>query len=386
MAKKAKRRPPRKPVRRRSSRVEQQRRLRTIIIWSSISVAVLVVGLLAYGLFLERLIKEYIILPTKLREPVAVVNGVPITAADLRERVDLLQRYYMMPLPEEQVGFVLDMLVQEQLLSQELARRGLVVTDEAIQRKVEEDYGYYRDPPTPTPVPTVTPTLAATEVITPTPSATAIVTPTEVITPPTPTSTPLPTSTPMTEEGFRQQYAETLDVRGLTDEEYRTYTKVQLMYDVLLEDYRKEVPAVMDQVQLRYLQVSTQEKADELVVRLEEGASFEELKAEVEADAEAPGYGSELRWYTQDALEQELGADIAAQAFSIQSGVFSGQESQGIVFYAVEVIDRQEDREVDEDVSRQLASDLLNEWLNTQMETTVEYLDYNSSLILVGLD
>ncbi|MFL7793922.1 MAG: SurA N-terminal domain-containing protein [Anaerolineae bacterium] len=359
--------------------------MRTIIVWSSISVAVLVVGLLAYGLFLERLIKEYIILPTKLREPVAVVNGVPITAADLRERVDLLQRYYVMPLPEEQVGFVLDMLVQEQLLSQELARRGLVVTDEAIQRKIEEDYGYYRDPPTPTPVPTATPTLVATEVITPTPSATAVVTPTEVLTPPTPTSIPTSTPTPMTEEGFRLQYAETLEARGITDEEYRAYTRAQVMYDVLLEDYRKEVPATMDQVQLRYLQVSTQEEADDLVVRLEAGVSFEELKAEVEADAETPGYGSELQWYTQDALEQELGAGVAAQAFSIQSGVFSGQGIQGIVFYAVEVVDRQEDREVDEDVRSQIASDLLNEWLNTQMET-VEYLDYNSSLILVGLD
>lgn len=352
--------------------------------------AVLVVGLLSYGLFLERLIQEYLILPPKLREPVAVVDGVSITAADLRERVDLLQRYYMMPLPAEQIGFVLDMLVREELLSQELARRGLVVTDEAVQRKIEEEYGYYRDPPTPTPVPTATPTLVATEVFTPTPLATASVTSTEVTSPtptliPSLTPTPAPTPTPVTEDAFRQQYAETLNVRGLTDAEYRDFIRAQLMYDVLLEDYGEEVPATLPQVQLRYLQVSTQEKADELVNRLEDGASFEGLKVEVEADAETPGYGSELQWYTQAQVEDQLGIDVATQAFSIQSGVLSGQDVQGIVYYAVEVVDHQEAREVDDDLSEQLAGEMLNEWLNSQMETVVEYLDYNPTLIVVGL-
>jgi hypothetical protein len=349
---------------------------------------------LSYGLFGERLVKEYIILPTKLRDPVALVDGVPITAGDLRERVDLLQRYYMMPLPEGQIGFVVDMLVQEQLLAQELASRGLVVTDEAVQRKIEEDYGYYRDPPTPTPVPTATPTPAATEVVTPTLLATAVVTPAEVLTTPTPAPTliptltplPVPTSTPMTEAGFQERYAEALALQGLTDEEYREYERAQLMYDVLLEEYRKEVPTTMDQVYLRYLQVSTPNDADELVKRLEDGASFEDLKAEVEADAETPGYGSELRWYTQDALEQELGADVATQAFSTTLGVFSGGQADGIVYYAVEVVDYQADRELDEDVTRQLAGELLNEWLNSRMETAVEYLDYDEDLILVGLE
>jgi parvulin-like peptidyl-prolyl isomerase len=189
----------------------------------------------------------------------------------------------------------------------------------------------------------------------------------------------------MTEAGFQESYAETLALRGLTDKEYREYTRLQLMYEVLLEDYLKDVPTSMDQVQLRYLQVSTPGEADDLVKRLEEGASFDDLKAEVEADAETPGYGSELQWYTQDAVERELGADVAAQAFSTKSGVFSGQETDGLVYYAVEVVDHQEDRELDEDARRQIASDQLNEWLNSRLETDVEYLDYDPNLIVVGL-
>jgi parvulin-like peptidyl-prolyl isomerase len=375
MAKKAKKRPPRKPVRRRSSRVEQQRRFRKIIIGSAIGVAILIVGLLGYGLFFGDFVK--------LRQPVAIVNGVTITGADLRARVDLLQRYYMMSLPAEQVDFVLDMLIQEELLRQELVRRGLAVTDEDVQRRIEEDYGYYRVRPTPTPEPTATATLTATEVATATPSTAATVTSTEVL---TPTPTLVPTPTPMTEEAFQQQYAETLALRGLSDEEYRAFTRSQLLYEVLLEDSQREVPVTADQVQVRYLQVDSQEKADELVERLEEGTSFEALKEEVEADAEAPGYGSELQWYTKDTLEQALGADIAAQAFSMKSGVFSAQGAMGTVYYTVEVVDHQESREVDDELSRQLAAVELQEWLDTQMNSVVERLEYDPALMEVEME
>lgn len=376
MAKKAKRRPPRKPVRRRSSRVEQQRRFRKIIVWSAIGVAILIVGLLGYGFFLENFIK--------LRQPVAIVNGVAITGADLRGRVDLLQRYYMMSLPAEQVDFVLDMLIQEELLRQEVARRGLAVTDEDVQRRIEEDYGYYRVPPTPTPEPTATATLAATAIVTATPSTAATVTATEVLTP-TPTPTLAPTPTPMTEEAFQQQYAETLALQGISDEGYRAFIRAQLLYQVLLEDFQREVPATADQVQVRYLRVDSQEKADELVERLEEGASFEALKEEVESDAEAPGYGSELQWYTKDTLEQALSADIAAQAFSIKSGVFSAQGALGTGYYAIEVVDHQETREVDEELSRQLAATKLQEWLDVQM-SSVERREYDPALMAVELE
>ncbi len=294
-----------------------------------------------------------------------------------------------MSLPAEQVDFVLDMLIQEELLRQELARRGLVVTDEDVQRRIEEDYGYYRVPPTPTPEPTATATLAVTEVVTATPSTAATVTSTEVLTPTlTPTLVPtlVPTPTPMTEEAFQQQYVETLALRGLSDEEYRAFARTQLMYEVLLEDFQREVSATADQVQLRFLQVDSQEKADELVGRLEEGASFEALQEEVEADAEAPGYGSELQWYTKDALEQTLGVDIAAQAFSIKSGVFSAQGALGATYYAVEVVDYQEAREVNDELSRQLAATKLQEWLDAQMISVVERLEYDPALMAVELE
>jgi hypothetical protein len=76
---KASKRTPKKLVRRQSSRLERERRFQKILIWSVAVVAVLVVGLLGYGIVFEKVIKA--------REPVAIVSGTPITTADFQARV-----------------------------------------------------------------------------------------------------------------------------------------------------------------------------------------------------------------------------------------------------------------------------------------------------------
>jgi hypothetical protein len=361
MAKKAKKRPPRKPVRKRSSRVEHQRRYRMIVVWSAIGVAVVVVGVLVYGLVLDKLIKGH--------KPVARVNGVAITADDLRGEVDFIQRFYTMSIAEEYLDLVLDGLVRDELVRQEVERRGLVVTAEDVQRKIEEQQGYYRDG-TPTPMPT----LPATS----TPVAASVVTATEALTP-TPTLAPSPTPAPVTAEDAQQSYDQFLARQNVSDKEYREYVRTQLLYEVLREDFRKDVPAALDQVQLRYLRVMDEEKANELSQRLAGGASFEALKEEVELDEEAPGYGSDLDWFTEETLEQDLGVDIASQAFSLDSGVFA-QESEGM-YYVVEVVDHRM-RDVEGTLANQLANMALSELIDSQQEL-VEHLEFDPEYVLV---
>jgi parvulin-like peptidyl-prolyl isomerase len=334
-----------------------------IVIWSAVGVAVLIVGVLVYGLVLDRFIKGH--------EPVARVNGVTITADDLRGQVDFLQRFYKMPITAEYLDFVLDdILVREELVRQEVKRRGLAVTDEDVQRKIEEEQGYYRDG-TPTP----TPTLPATS----TPVAATAVTATQALTP-TPTMAPIPTSTPVTAEEFPKAYDQFLAMRDISDKEYREYVRTQLMYEVLLEDIHKDIPSTLDQVQLQYLRVTTAEQASELARRLEDGASFEALKEEIESDEEAPGYGSDLHWFTKETLGRELSVDIADQAFGMGPGVFT-QESEGAT-YVVEVVDHRM-RDVDSALADQLASIAMLDWIDSQQES-VQHLDYNPEYMLVS--
>jgi hypothetical protein len=388
MAKKAKKRPPRTPVRRRSSRVEQQRRYRQIVIWSAIGVAVVIVGVLGYGLFFEKLIREQIIAPAKLREPVAIVNGVPITGAELRARLEFYQKRYMTQIPAEQVELVLRILVEEELVRQETERLGIDVTDAEVEEGIAEEFGYLSPTPEPTATPeiTATATLTPTEAATSTPTATAVVSPTatgpvsptEALTP-APTATPAPTPTPKTKEAALSEYSSVILLQGISDEEYRAAVKARLLREALVDHFGEQVPDKAEQVQMRYLTVDSQERADDLAARLEAGAPFETLKGEIEADAESPGYGIDLRWYTQPVLGTLLGEEAATQAFSISQGVFvQGKEGP---FYVVEVVDRQV-RALGEEGRLQLAAEQLNEWLTAQ-ESLVEYKEYDLDFILV---
>jgi hypothetical protein len=151
------------------------------------------------------------------------------------------------------------------------------------------------------------------------------------------------------------------------------------MYKVLLEDFLKDVPGTLEQVQLRYLRVMDQGRADELARRLGEGDPFEVLKEEIEFDEEAPGYGSDLQWFTEETLEQNLGVDIVDQAFGMDAGVFT-QESEG-VYYVVEVVDHRI-RDVEDTLADQLANMALQQWVESQQEL-VERLEFDPKSVLV---
>ena len=79
MAKKTKKRAPKELTRKQLSRLERDRRMERILRWSVIAVTVVVVGVLAYGLIVEKVVKA--------RQSVATVNGTPITTAEFQARV-----------------------------------------------------------------------------------------------------------------------------------------------------------------------------------------------------------------------------------------------------------------------------------------------------------
>jgi hypothetical protein len=363
MAKKARKRAPKKVVRRRRSRVEQERRMRQYVIWATAVVGVLVVGLVVYGLLAPQI--ETAI---AMHKPVAIVNGVEITLGDLRDRVRYYERLQG-PLQPELVEYVLDELIQEELVRQEAARRGIAVTPEEVQDRIERQFGFHRTPPTPKPtptaalMPTVAPTLTVTEVPT-------------LASPSTPVP---PTPTPMTEEGFQKKYDEYLKTIGVSDALFRSEFKTRMLREALLNDFGKGIPNTADQVQLRYLQVVSETQASELLNALVGGnRDFESLKEE------ASGVG-DLEWYPEAILSVDVSQEVAERAFALETG--TGIFSQTVVtdygatsYYIVEVVDHQV-REVDETMRDRLAQQAFDEWVDGQM-ALVERLEYDPSLVV----
>jgi parvulin-like peptidyl-prolyl isomerase len=365
MAKKARKRAPKKVVRRRRSRVEQERRMRQYVIWATVVVGVLVVGLVVYGL-LARQIKTAI----AMHKPAAIVNGVEITLGELRQRVRSYEALQG-PLQPELTGYVLDELIKEELVRQEAARRGIAFSPEEVQDRIERQFGFHRTPPTPEPTPmaTLTPTMTEMPALTPTEAPTLAATSTPV----------LPTPTPVTEEGFRKSYDEYLKLFGVSDAYFRSEFEARMLQEALLDDFGKEIPLTIDQVQLRYLRVVSETQASELLTALVEGdGDFESLKEEASEVGD-------LAWYPKAILSVDVSEEVAEQAFALEAG--TGVFSQTVVtdygatsYYIVEVVDHQV-REVDETMREQLAQQAFDEWMDGQM-AQVERLEYDPSLVV----
>lgn len=394
MAKKTKRRAPKELTRRRLSRVERDQRMQRFLVWGVVTVGVLIVGVLGYGLFVENVLK--------VREPIAIVGGTPISVAEFQARTRLMRLSVRQQLeylsawqqtldpndpdtttylqhiqsqirsledqlaPESALNLadeVVSQLIQEELVRQECARRGITVPQDEVQRRLELNFGYDRNPATPVPEPTVVSPLTFTLVLTP-----------------EPTPTPYPTSTPVSEEEFRRRLNDTLRQIKASEHMLRSWIEASLLTEKLQEQMMAEVPTTADQVKLRFLSVVTETLASDLVVRLEAGEDFEALADELEASGS--GSSSEIDWSTKENVELILGAEIAEAVFDMTVGERTRPlpNVDGTRYLIIEVLGH-EVRELDEATRQQLGSRAFQAWLEEAKRAVVERRPLDASLV-----
>jgi parvulin-like peptidyl-prolyl isomerase len=379
---------PRPMTKKQRTRAEREARMNRWIIAGTVAVGVLVLGILVYGYLAENVFKG--------RAPVATVNGVPITTADFQARV----RHYRIVLQEQRDYYtaqrmqldptdpnasflleylngqirqldsmlseasatalgkeVLDRMVQEELIRQEAARRGLTVSQEEIDRAIEEQFGYDRDAAVAFLTPTVVPTAPVT-------AETAL----------TATATPVPTPVPKEEFDRRyQEYVKTyLKPSGLSEAKFRAMVEASLLYDKLQQAMAAEVPQTMEQVQIRYLSFPTQEDAGKVAERLGKGEKWEDIAAEIKADEKSAAYASEPEWVTQGFLKEQFGEEAAGTIWETPAPQYTaplaGTDSR---WYIVQVMGR-EVRELESWLRSYEEQRAFQEWLQAQM-ATVQY-------------
>ena len=384
MTKKVRRNPQPQLTRKQRSRLQEERRMQRILIWGVSIVGVLIVGVLGYGVVAERIIEP--------REPVAVVDQTTITTAEFEDRVKFrrlqlrnqlgylyqqqqamaaqssesggqsLQQYFQQQINSLQSQLaaenattlgqqVLEQMIQEELVRQEAERRGIEVTNEELQSAVYENFGY---DPEATPVPTPSSPLTSTESLT------------------APESAPAPVPTQMTEADFRETYnqymQQGLNPLGISEQQYRSWLKASLLSEKLQADMKEELPRQAEQVKLRFLRVSSEERADELAERLDSGEDFEALAQEIQEAEDSPGSSSELDWLPRDVLADRLGEEMAATAFSLEVGEHTdpmtlGEEGQA--YYILEVTGHEE-REISDTILNQMVQEKFQSWLDAQ--------------------
>lgn len=396
MSKKTAKRAAKELTRKQRSRLEREKLMERVITWGVIALTVVVVGILAAGLIVENVVKA--------RQPVATVGGVPISTADFQARVrfmrlqlknqldylyvrqqeldptDQANRSYLEYIQgnirnlQEQLSEsnalilgeqALEQMIQDELIRQEAKRRNITVSKEELQEEIERYFGYERNPPTPVPLPTETVPVTVSAAL-------------------TPTATPPPTPTPMSEQEFQRRYNEflkSLKALKISERQYRSWVEAALLFDKVREQFYAEAPTTAEQVKLRYISVGSEEKAKEVVARLDAGEDMQALIDEAQQSKESEEgsgeqgsndlYGTELDWYPKSILENYLGQEVAEAAFTLEVGTHSQPIlSSSNRYLVIEVLGR-EVRELDEFARQQLGEDAFQEWLKTQQELAV---------------
>ena len=340
------------------ARLERERRQVRLIKFIAIGIVIAVVLILAYG-YLDLVYLQAL-------QPVAKVNGEKITTKEFQARVkmqrtQLLNQYTQYLQYQQLFGLdvtqqlnqiqtslddpisigqqVLDELINEALIRQEAAKRGISVTPEEIDAFSQEQFNYY---PNGTPTPTITPTEVIVTYPTLSPEQLTLVTETPVPTegptatlPPTatpdlsatatatatpgPTSTPSPTATPYTLEGYQTRYNDALknveDI-GLTAKEYRQLFETELLRNKLLDAVTART---QEEVWARHILVKDEKTANDIYDQLKNGADFATLAEKYSEDTGTASKGGDLGWFGKGQMVPEF----ETVAFGLKDGEIS---------------------------------------------------------------
>jgi hypothetical protein len=393
------------------SRYERERRTRRYVVIGSIVVALLVVLLIAAAV-LQILVFE----PNRA---VATVNGQDVTVAQVqaRERLEFadisynynqlsqqiqtmqeandpnnafLVQFYQQQLQQvagrasvDQIASTsLDNLLNETLIRQEAARRGITVNSDEVQQELENSLGYYRS--TLTPFPTVTPvTPEPTTPPTATPvSATQSLTATAPITPvptlgPEPTATPRlqPTSITQAElQQGRERGVEFYKSLGYGTDQFERLYETSLLTKKLQDVMAKEVPTQTQHYQFDYVRFNTVASAtqySELIASKSITFDYAITLANTITQPEPLGLGAHRDWTSKATVESQFGDEVLAalegNPLNQPTGVITSQLTGG--FFVLLPLGR-EIRALDESDLSQAQTKAYQDWLTASKADT----------------
>lgn len=420
---------PAAPTRKQLSRAERDRRFNRFVLWGAGVVVGVVALLIIYGLVDINLLQP--------RQPVARVNSAMVSTVDFQKAVryrrfqllgsysqtfqtmqlfgsdEQTAQYFQQQLGQiqsqlqnsEDLGRqVLNQLIEDQLIRQEAARRGITVSVEEVEARLRESFGFFPDgtqtptlTPTPFPTdapistltpnptllalwtPTVTFTPTATITVTLTPTAAPTITPTATVGPsatPTVTGTPRPTATAYATEAYRQNVVSyTTEINtftGLNETDLRYFVESELYREKVLKAVTTDVANTKTEYHVRHILVEDPTLATTIADKAQAGEDFAFLAAQYSIDGSA-AQGGDLGWDSADAWVPEF----ASAVISLTVNTVSDPVQSQFGWHIIEVLETRE-RAMSEAELQTARETAFTTWLQTQREaagSNVEIFD-----------
>jgi foldase protein PrsA len=357
-----------------------------IIIISTIAILAIVFGLIVYGV-----LDRYVFTPT---QTVLSLEGEIVKADEFEQQVRWHRRSRIVEIDqilmtfqqlggtpdifayfEDQLMLSINQLEQPQLIGQEVIqamsqglilqieanKMGIEIDDARVDRELQEAFGYYADG-TPTPAVTLAPPepTATTEESDDSQSSDD--------TSPDPTATPLLVPTEYTEDLFLSNYegfVESIKSDGIKEETIRDIIYRSVLRQELRDVVTADVDQTQEQVWIQHILVEAEETALEVLDKLADGESFDDLAAEYSMDQSNADFGGDLGWFGAGQMVEPF----EEAAFSLEEGEISDPVETDFGWHILKS-NGKEDRQLDSNALEQLRDQAFYEWLT---EKELEY-------------
>ena len=323
-------------------------------------------GLVVYGFVQVRIVQ-----PT---QPIAIIGDGEITTAEFQGRVRLAQwnlsnqytnvQQILQILGDDPETFslyqsqltnigqqlanplfvgssILDLLIEEELLEQEAANRGIQISEAEIDTFLEESLGYFGERESATPAPAVDGS-----------------------------ATPTPYTRELFETNF-EAYLTNVRAFGIDEQTLRAEARARLLRDRLEAVFEVQVDKTQEQVWARHILVEEEQGAEDLLARVEEGEQWGDLASEFSQDESNKDQGGDLGWFGRGRMVELF----EQAAFDGEIGEIVGPVETDFGWHLIEILGH-EDRELDASSFGRAVSLALNSRIVEMRETTeIEIMD-----------
>ena len=189
----------------------------------------------------------------------------------------------------------------------------------------------------------------------------------------------------ISESEFKEWYRQLLNEIDLSDSEYKEIVATSLLASRLHDYLAERMPTAAEQIYLYSILLKTEEEAEEVRVRWEEGEAFADLAREVSLDDLSKENGGDLGWLPRgflpggfDDVAFNLSIDDVSEPLIYLSEPTSSEAE--IFYYLLMVSDKAEAREIDEGSLQILEAKVLDDWLLEEIDFHEIEWNYNSEI------
>ncbi len=394
---------------------ERENRQKRLILIGTISVLVIVLGLVGYGV-----LDRYVLQPNT---PILEIENRKVDIEEFDQRVRY-ERFRLINQLIELINFtqslggtpdtyayfepqinqtltelqqpaligqrVIEALTEELILLEEAEKMGIEADEDLIDEEMKEIFGFFPEgtptlEPSQEPIPTSTmtslqetllPPTATTEPVEetageqaeeelPEPTATEIQEEEPEESNPDPTATPLLQPTEYTEELYEENYQLAMEnlenEAGITEDTFRNLVKIFYLREAVIEEVTADVEQTQEQVRARHILVEDEETAQDLYDQLQDGADFAELAAEYSTDTFSGEQGGDLGWFGAGMMTPPF----ESAAFELEIGEISEPVETDFGYHIIQLLGKEE-RAIDENTYQQLKNQAYSDWLQAK--------------------